>query len=617
MIDPESHTITLPLAFLGQLSEAESVEAVLSTAARWLPELVPAVRSSCAFLLGQRVVGTTHWCDNRSEPSGFQDAALTGGLTLQELADCRGHRSLNAAALAVSEKRAYRRLYADGIRSLLLVPMLGGDRTVGLLTVARDATTGFTKSDGKILKVVGQCVAAQVMLMQQIRTTARLAETDPLTGLANRARLMRVLRQGGDDLHRPDAAGRHVGLMHIDLDHFKAVNDSLGHGVGDGLLRFVAQIMKSVAGPKDLVARIGGDEFVIVTRSDPMGHAIADLGERLVEALSRPIRIGHSEVQIGASIGTAIARDADCNGERLIAHADLALYEVKRNGRGGVHAFDSGMRQASAKRTRLLSDLRQARAERAFLPYFQPLVSMETGLFSGFEMLARWDHPEFGLLDPTDFLDLVAEVGLSHDVDRIVRLKGLAALYALRRDGWTAPRMSFNASARTLADRSLAKTLAREVAKFRLSPGDLAIEVREPDLRQLGKSLVHEAISALAEAGFAVELDDFGSGLACMTTLVHAPIRAIKMDAALTGLLPDARAEKVMRAAITLTQELGMEAIAEGVETPEQFARLRKMGCHHAQGYGISRPLPLEELIRFMEGYGKAPVALAIQDKTA
>ena len=606
MKHPSHSPIEMPGPFIEALSYADSVENVLTAAASWLPRLVGADRGKIMYFDGDQQIHHNFQIDrkdrnwNKGVPNTGDFAAR---ITVKPL-------FMDVAEMLATGLDVYEWLVDIGIQSYLSAPLKSGDSTVGLIAVAKYDDTGFTPYHADYLMTFGRLVASQAGLMQQARHTARLAETDMLTGVANRARLMRVL-SGPGALHEPDSTGRIIGALHIDLDHFKEVNDSLGHAVGDAILRHAAEQMKQVVGPKDLVARTGGDEFVVITRSDPKGAHLQWLGEQIAAAVSTPIKEGDVVAQVGASIGTALAGPKAKTADRLIANADIALYQVKRAGRGGVCAYNSRMRAVAERRLRLLSDLHDAVRMREFIPYFQPQVSMATGHFSGFETLARWRHPKHGIIDPANFIELSAEAGLSEQIDQIVREKGLVALRKLRDAGWNAPRMSFNAGARTLANADLVHQLVSEVLSLGLDPGDLVVEVRETDLRGPVKEATRSNLAALSKAGFKIELDDFGAGFAALSTLTRMSISALKIDETVIAPLPDPEAETMVRAILALAAELNIQVVAEGVETPAQFAILRKLGCHFAQGFGVSKPMPLDGLIAFMEGYGQAPVDLA------
>ncbi len=612
MSDQDETSIRFPAAFIDAVSHADGLETVLTVGAQWLPRLLPGTRGSIGFLDGARLVSRVVRTDGDYDP-GFNVHQINAGGPRHQVLHSGLPLILSERDLQTSGSPLLQALLQSGIRSMLIAPMLGGGKIVGALSVGGRNPSRYNDAQVDKLTCIGKFVASQARLMQQVRNIARQAETDTLTGLANRARLMRVL-DGPGALHHVDGKGRVVGVLHIDLDHFKDINDTLGHAAGDAILRHAAGTMQGAVGATDLIARIGGDEFVVVTRTDPAGEHIALLAARLAQAVSQPLRLGDVEARVGASIGTAIASEIDSTADRLICNADIALYQVKRQGRGGVRAFCDGMRAASERRAQLLSDLHGAIDQRLFEPYFQPQVSMQTGHFSGFEMLARWPHPVLGLIDPEEFIDLAAEAGLSDQIDSIVRAKGLNALRRLRNDGWHAPRMSFNASARTLGDPGLVQNLMWDVLSLGLTPGDLVIEVRETDLIALGRQQGFDTVDMLSAAGFCVDLDDFGSGHAAISDLRRLSITGLKLHRSMTAPLPDPRSETIARAVIAMAKELNLSVVAEGIETTSQYTILRKFGCDVAQGFGVSRPLPLEGLITFMKGYGQAPVGLARSD---
>lgn len=610
MPEQQSPTIRLPLAFVDALSQATGVETVLTVAAQWLPRMLPATRATVALIEDTRLISRVSRTDGHIDLEFEAEEHQANVLRQQVLRDGRT-LALHGTQMAQSDLPVVAHLHASGLRRLMIVPMYGGGEAVGTLSIADPEDAVYDDDVVEALIGLGKFVAAQARLMQQARAAARAAETDTLTGLANRKRLMRVL-DGPGGLHRPDAQGRVLGVLHIDLDHFKEVNDRLGHAVGDAVLRHAATEMRRVTSDKDVVARVGGDEFVVVTRTDRQGAHIADLADRLVAAVSAPLQLGDVEARIGVSIGTAIATDEDCTGDRLIANADIALYQVKNNGRGGVCMFCDDMRAARERRIQLLSDLHEAVESHGFEPYFQPQIEMQSGRFRGFEMLARWPHPDLGVLEPDDFIALAVEAGLSDRVDEIVRAKGLAALRRLRAAGWDAPRMSFNASARTLGDPDLVESLLWEVLGQGLAPEDLVLEVREADLVELGSDAAIVHINALSEAGFDVELDDFGAGYAAMTNLGRLAISGVKLDPTIIAPLPGGRPETIVRAMIAMAKELQLEVLAEGVATKAQFALLSRIGCDVAQGFDIARPLPFDELVGFIENYGKGVPPLTL-----
>ncbi|MDF0600376.1 EAL domain-containing protein [Psychromarinibacter sp. C21-152] len=627
MAEQTSAAIRLPVAFIEDLSRAASIEAVLATAAAWLPDLNDADRAKLTFRDDTRLIARGARRDGMHDidedlapirPGDPRDRVLQSGLPLQ----------MDAAALGRDPDPAIQALYDQGMRTALFVPMRTAGATVGIIGLQRRAATPFGDLQIRQLGAAGSWIAAQARLMQQLRSNARLAETDPLTGLANRARLMRVL-DGPGALHQADGHGRIVGVLHVDLDRFKEINDRLGHATGDAVLTQAAEIMRQTAGPTDLVARVGGDEFVIATRTDRQGRHLARLAAALAGRLAAPMRVGGVDIRCPASIGTAMANsgastgsnkgagsgtsagEAGTGAERLIANADLALYEVKRQGRGGVRAFATEMRDRFEARRSLHAELRAAVEEEAFEPHFQPIVTLADGALAGVAVLARWPHPDRGLLAPEGFLDAAAEVGLAARIDTIVRAKGLCALARLRAAGWTAPVMSVNISADTLSDPELPETLLWDVLGQGLQPADLRLDVAESLLIADAEGRVRDRIAALCAKGFAVEIDEFGTGHAAMPRMRQLQLRGLKLAPALTEHLPDTCAEAILGAILAMGAELGLSVTAKGVETAEELARLHALGCDRAQGRAVSAPLDEAALTDYLRRHGNPRLPLA------
>ena len=609
MADHKDDKIFLPVDFIDELSHASSVSSALNVGVSWLMRMFPTERSSISFFDNGDVVCKVIRTDGvKDEPVNMRQIADD---TLRSMV-IRDDRALIFSVDNVDENTHHevRAMYRDGFRSIVVAPMRSGGTSVGTLALCCKDEYAYNLSVANQLICFGKLFASKVRLMQAARDSVRQAETDMLTGLANRNRLMHVL-SGPDLLNQPDARGRVLGVLHVDLDRFKEVNDTLGHAAGDRVLVMAAAAMCDAVGQKDLVARLGGDEFVIVSRSDRDGRELGELAQKVLTALRKPMQVGNNTVDIGASIGLALAGDVGTTADNLISNADMALYEVKRNGRSGVMAFNTSMRRAEERRRHLLADIRDAAADKAFTPVFQPLVSLETGHFSGFEMLARWVHPTLGQIEPEEFIRLAVEAGVSDLIDTVVRKSGLKILRQLRDDGWDAPKMSFNASARTIGHPDLVPILMDELDALSLKPADLVLEVLENDLLTLGDDVALASITDLNKAGFAVHLDDFGDRVGSITSLLRLPIQGIKIDASLIRQIDNEACRAILTSAISAARELGLTTIAEGVETPRQFAQLRRAGCDAAQGFGISAPLAYDGLVDFMKGYGQAPVGLA------
>jgi diguanylate cyclase (GGDEF)-like protein len=456
--------------------------------------------------------------------------------------------------------------------------------------------------DGRIFSISHQLmnnggwVAIHQDITSQKRVEAELAHMaryDPLTGLANRAVF---LTQTNEALARARQLGEHFSVLMLDLDQFKAVNDSLGHAIGDSLLRAVAgrfhQIMRDV----DHVARFGGDEFALLQivgkdQKDHRASAIA-LAKRILEAITEPYDLGGRKVVIGVSIGITLAPNDGCDADALIRNADLALYRAKSEGRNRYHFFEASMEAQARERRELEDDMRKAIARDEFELHYQTIIDVENGECCGAEALIRWRHPERGLIPPDQFIGLAEESGLIVPLgERILRR---ACADAAK---W-APhlKVAVNLSPMQFKDSNLLDILKSALRESGLAPARLELEITETVLIEKNEenlAILHQ----LKNLGASIVLDDFGIGYSSMRYLQNFPIDKIKIDKSFIQSMPNHSDSMAIVCAIAgLARNLDIETTAEGVETAEQFALLRSAGCQLAQGYLFSRPVPASKL---------------------
>ncbi len=436
------------------------------------------------------------------------------------------------------------------------------------------------------------------------RKLAFTAFNDPLTGLINRKKLhdeLAGLLSGGD------LGQRRICVMHVDLDGFKAVNDTLGHSAGDAVLKRVAEIMQARVRKGDLVARVGGDEFVIVMelRPDDARVRAEAVAQDLIRKIADPMRVLDVEAEVGASVGYTFATPDTADAEVLISNADVALYEAKRSGKGCARPFTGSMRAGLERRQQTIRDMEDALVSGAFVPYFQPQVSVETGAVIGFELLARWVHPERGLMTPGDFLPLAEEVGIIDAIDARLSLDGLDMLTSLHADGWPELTLSLNASTRTMRFADYPDRLEEAVVARGLSARHVVIEVLETTLISDTENQAARTIAALSGRGFPVHVDDFGTGYASLAHLSKLDVHGLKIDRSLISDVAAERTEQVVAAIIGLSDAMNLQVVAEGVESPAQFAALRRLGGHAAQGFGIAPPMSALEARRWLGAYGR------------
>ena len=430
--------------------------------------------------------------------------------------------------------------------------------------------------------------------------TLRLAQTDSLTGLVNRGAFTSELCER---LEAAEAAGRSVALFVIDLDRFKHLNDTLGHHAGDIFLAEIGERLRADAGPDELVARLGGDEFALI--SD--GEDVARRAQRLVAGLARPHTIYGRVVAPGASVGVAIFPDDAMGAGDLQRFADMALYRVKIQGGRRWSAFDSDLRAEHERRITFEAELRRAIPAGEIEPWYQPVVDSSDGRIVGVEVLARWRHPEQGLLTPAAFVPMAEELGLIGRIDEAVFEAGCARAAPWVHEGLI-DQVSFNVSPRDLMDPSFSRKLIGRLARTSLPATALTVEITETFLLQ-DLALSRRHIERLNAKGVRVALDDFGTGYSNLRALMHLPIQTVKLDQSLIAdIAKDARVAKLVGSMLHAARALGVRIVAEGVEEEAQAIILRAAGCDRMQGYFFARPMPADE----MEAGLRAHVAAAI-----
>ncbi|HEY2812657.1 MAG TPA: PAS domain S-box protein [Acidimicrobiales bacterium] len=418
------------------------------------------------------------------------------------------------------------------------------------------------------------------------------ATHDPLTGLPNRTLFLDRLELA---LARSRRSNRMVAVLFCDLDHFKVVNDSLGHSAGDRLLVAMAQRLRDALRPGDTVARFGGDEFVILCDELTTQQDAVYIAERIHRAVVEPLTVGSTEVFAAMSIGIAFAR-ADTGPETMIRDADAAMYLAKERGRARYEVYDETMRATLVERLDVESALRRALTRHELRVFYQPTIDLATGAIVGVEALLRWDHPERGLLTPADFIDVAEETGL------IVPIGAWVIEQACRQaQRWQVSRpaaehllVSVNLSGRQLDTPTLIDTVREVIERTGVDPSLLGLEITESVvMRDPVASTV--ALQALKDLGVRLAVDDFGTGYSSLAYLRRFPVDLLKVDRAFVdGLGPDtgnAEDRAIVAAVVSLAHTLGMQAIAEGVETAEQLAELRALDCDMAQGFLMAKPL--------------------------
>lgn len=457
--------------------------------------------------------------------------------------------------------------------------LLGTDGTfVEVETAVRTIAIGGVPRESVIVRDITERKAAAARI-------AHLASHDSLTGASNRLAFTPALDRalGGASDATP------LAMLCLDLDRFKAVNDLHGHPAGDAVLIEAARRIRDCLSDKEFFARLGGDEFAIIQHGQEQPGAAAHLAERIIASLHRTMEIGDLSVHLGSSIGIALFPSNAVDADDLHKKADLALYRAKAEGRGTYRFFDNAMDEQLLRRRHLEADLRMAVENDQIHLFYQPIACLETQQITGFEVLARWDHPAHGAVPPSDFIPLAEESGLILEIGETILRRACAEAAS-----WHHPlKIAVNLSPAQITHGNIVETVRRLLAETGLTADRLELEVTEGMLiRDPDKAVA--ALSALQALGIQIAMDDFGTGYSSLAYFRTFPFDQVKIDQSfVSGLTRSGEALAIVKAIIGLGKGLGMSIVAEGVETREQMVLLQKEGCRKAQGFYIGRPGPI------------------------
>jgi diguanylate cyclase (GGDEF)-like protein/PAS domain S-box-containing protein len=455
-------------------------------------------------------------------------------------------------------------------------------------------------------------VTSEVQAKQELERARQLAEArnaeleatkaaieynamhDALTGLPNRRFL---------DAHLNERAGwardtgGAVGVLHIDLDLFKQINDTLGHVAGDAMLVHVADLLRACVGPGDFVARVGGDEFSIVCATDEGSPALALLAGDIIAKVKRPVPYQGHYCRFGASIGIATQSGKKVDPPQLLMDADIALYRAKGRGKNRFEFFTQALQAEAVNTKRVADDIMRGIEQNEFFPYYQPLFDAQSMQLVAVEALARWRHPTRGVLPPAAFLRIAEDLNVVTAIDRTILEQALAGFSRWRAAGIEVPSVSVNVSFRRLHDQQLLANL-RDLS---IPPGMVSFELLESIFLDELDDLVRWNIEQIREMGIAINIDDFGTGHASIISLLRLRPERFKLDRQfLDDLTTSAAQRRLVRSIIDIGKSLGIKVVAEGVETHEQAAILRELGCDILQGFAFARPMPGEEIEDFV-----------------
>lgn len=423
-----------------------------------------------------------------------------------------------------------------------------------------------------------------------------VANHDAVTGLPNRTLFQDRLSLALALAKRNECR---VALLLLDLDHFKEVNDGLGHEAGDCLLEAISNRLRTSIRQSDTVARLGGDEFAVILSQVTTASGVGRVADSILKAVSEPFEYRGERLMVGASIGIAVYPDDDDDPQSLLKNADIALYQAKGRGRNRYCFFRPGMRAAIEGRRETLRAVKEALGLGQLELYYQPQVRLATGEISTYEALLRWNHPDRGLLTPGTFAEALDDPSLSKEIGTFVLDTALEQMSQWRKDGIPYGRVAINLSNRQIHDARFAQHLLEQMELKNIPPDSFELEVTETIF--LGRQIDHvqRTLMQLNTAGVRIALDDFGTGFASLTHLKKFPVHKIKIDRSFVAGLPgDQDSASIVKAIINLAYSLGHNVVAEGVETPEQAQTLRELGCPFAQGYLFGHPMSAQDIAR-------------------
>jgi diguanylate cyclase (GGDEF)-like protein len=496
---------------------------------------------------------------------------------------------------------------------MIIVPLRHRGKVVGVLNVNSPHPRAFGNNDVVTVQLIGGAISAayghavdieakQRLLTELEGTVAELQDTerklshqalhDPLTGLPNRAFFLDALDRALDD-----HGDERTAVLFVDLDGFKLINDSLGHGIGDALLVQAADRIKDSLRLEDAAARLGGDEFAIICTAPSPGAAAERVAQRLILALSAPFWIGGRDVYITASVGIAAGPGT---AEELLRDADVAMYHAKTTGKNRYATFSPSMHSDVSTRMELEAAVQEALAHEQFVLHYQPIVDLKDVRVTGAEALLRWQHPVRGLIPPGVFIPLLEDTGQIKAVGRWVLGEACRqmAVWLAELEDCSARYVSVNLSAHQLADEDIVAEVRAALDEAGLAPERLVLELTETAIMQ-DIDLSAGRLAALKELGVRVAIDDFGTAYSSLQYLQKLPVDVLKIAKPfIDGLSEDDEEAVVPRAIAELGHRLRLDMIAEGIERGEQLERLQDLGCPHGQGFLFSRPVPPEQMAR-------------------
>ena len=530
----------------------------------------------------------------RREPLRSTNLDPTEGVWARVAAE--GSTILVARPIENEKLRAH--FHERGIRDAIVSPLHGPEGIVGTLLVGnrlRDDLVTFDTDDLKLVETLANHASISLengrlveSLKRQAAENEFQAQHDSLTGLFNRTmfhnRVAQAIEQAGVDM---------VGVLLMDLDRFKEINDTLGHPTGDSLLKETSFRLRRILGPDVTIARLGGDEFAILLPRLSSLIGATDLAANLVAALREPYELQELSLDVSASIGISLFPHHGTDAETLMQRADVAMY-IAKSSHSGFEIYDSEKDQYSPNRLALVAELRRAIDERQLVVWYQPKVDLGSGRLIGAEALVRWNHPRHGMMPPDEFIGLAEHTGLIGPMTSYVLEEALQQCLEWRSNGAPDFKVAVNLSVKNLMDVDLPRQISTLLMKSRLGHDALQLEITESSIMEDPERAI-EVLTRLHEMGIGIAIDDFGTGYSSLSYLRRLPVNEMKIDRSFVrGMMSSENDAVIVRSVIDLGRNLGLVVVAEGIEDRESMERLETLGCTVGQGYHIARPMDAE-----------------------
>lgn len=486
----------------------------------------------------------------------------------------------------------------DRITTLIMFPIKQNNQVIGAFCASwTDEVHQVVAEELEILRQYGNLASIALERANIQKKITRMAFHDTLTDLPNRASLNRCLEEEVNKARNGGASG---AILFIDLDDLKMVNDNYGHTCGDGVIIAASRHIQNAVGPEAFVARMGGDEFIVVLAGENQREKIAKLTDGLVKTLHGEYEVGGKKLHMSASIGVALYPDDADSVEELLRNADNAMYAAKATGRNGWRFYEPSMLKDVYEKMVVTNDLRRALERGELFLHYQPLIEVVSGKVVSYEALIRWNSKVHGMVSPVRFIPLAEQSGLIQQIGEWVIEQACRFARKLSDMGRDPLRVSINVSPRQLAQEDFVSFMNKKISEAGIEPSRLEVEITESVLIDSLEDSIHK-LSELNDLGVRLSLDDFGTGYSSLTYLRSLPVKTLKIDKSFVdSIIEDQAQEGFIESIIDMAHVLGLNVVAEGVEKEQQLVKLRELGCDYAQGYYISRPVAEEEAIRFL-----------------